>query len=146
MRLAERIILGTLRTAVILALLFGERAGAELVVIVSAKSPLTTLTKSQIADIFLGKTNHLPDGQPATPIDQPEGSASRDEFNAKFVGKSAAQIKNQWAKIIFTGRGFPPKEAANGVEVKKLVAQDPNAIGYIDPGLLDPSVKVLQMQ
>jgi hypothetical protein len=56
---------------------------------------------------------------------------------------SAAQIKAFWSKIIFTGRGQPPKAVANAEEAKKLVATNPNAITYIDRTMLDTSVKVV---
>jgi ABC-type phosphate transport system substrate-binding protein len=52
-------------------------------------------------------------------------------------------VKAHWAKIIFTGRGHPPEEAPNSVEVKKLIDKNPNAIGYIENNLVDGSVRVL---
>ena len=78
------------------------------------------------------------------PIDQAEGSVAREEFYTRFLGKSPAQVKAYWAKIIFTGRGQPPKEVASSIEVKKRVAENPNAIGYIDQSHVDESVRVLQ--
>jgi ABC-type phosphate transport system substrate-binding protein len=107
------------------------------------KSAVTTLTKVQLTDIFLGKANRFPNGAPAVPIDQPEGSVAREEFYAKFAGKSAAQVKAFWAKIIFTGRGQPPKEVADGIELKKRIAEDPSAIGYIDEKIVDDGVRVV---
>jgi ABC-type phosphate transport system substrate-binding protein len=104
---------------------------------------VTTLSKNQVVDIFLGKTSRFPDGSPAVPIDQVEASAARDEFYASFVGKSPAQLKAYWSKIIFTGRGQPPKEVSSSAEVKKLIAGNPNAIGYIEQNMVDGSVKVL---
>jgi len=80
-------------------------AMADVVAVVSAENSVTALNKSQLADIFLGKTNRFPDGTQAAPIDQAEGSAARNEFYDKIVGKTAAQIKAYWSKIIFTGRG-----------------------------------------
>lgn len=118
-------------------------ATADVVTVVSAKSPFTILSKSQVADIFLGKQVRFPDGTPALPIDQSEGSTARSEFYDKIVGKSAAQIKAYWSKIIFTGRGQPPPSVANGIEVKKRVVQNPAAIGYIDRSQVDDTVKVL---
>jgi ABC-type phosphate transport system substrate-binding protein len=118
-------------------------AGAEVVAVVSAKSAVTTLSQSQLADIFLGRASSFPSGARAVPIDQPEGSAARDEFYAKVAGKTAPQIKAFWSKIIFTGRGQPPKEVANGAEVKKIIAANPDAIGYIDKTLVDASVRVV---
>lgn len=113
------------------------------VVVVSTKSPITMLSKNQVADIFLGKTNHFPDGSKAVPVDQAEGSMTRDEFYADLVSKSAAQMKAHWSKIIFTGRGQPPKEIANGIEVKAFIADNLNAIGYIEQRMVDSSVRVI---
>ncbi len=94
-----------------------------MVAVVSAKSPVGTLGKNEIADIFLGKASRFPDGHPAVPVDQAEGSPARDEFYLHFAGKSPAQLKAHWSKIIFTGRGQPPREVGNGVEVKKYLTE-----------------------
>ncbi|MFY9328910.1 MAG: phosphate ABC transporter substrate-binding protein [Georgfuchsia sp.] len=120
-------------------------AMAEVVAVVSTRSSLTTLTKNQVTDIFLGKTSRFPDGSQAIPIDQVEGSAARDEFYAAVAGKSAAQIKAYWSKIIFTCRGSPPREMQNNSEVKKFLGENLAAIGYIDKSELDSSVKVLKI-
>ena len=126
--------------------LSASMAVADVVAVVSAKSLVTTLSKAQVVDIFLGKTALLPDGESAVPIDQAEGSTVRDEFYARFAGKSAAQIKAHWSKIIFTGRGQPPKEVLNDSEVKKRVVENPNAIGYIEDSMVDASVKICTKQ
>lgn len=137
----EFIIIGLL-----LSLLASE-ATAEVVVVVSAKSTVTTtLSKNQVMDIFLGKASRFPDGSQAVPIDQVESSATRDEFYLKFSGKSPAQLKAHWSKIIFTGRGQPPRVVSNNIEMKKLLNENPNAIGYIEQSAVDGSVKVLLPQ
>ena len=79
------------------------------------------------------------------PIDLTEGTPARDEFYAKLTGKSAAQIKAHWSKIIFTGRGLPPKEVLDANEVKRRLAENPNAISYIDQNMVDSSVRVLYL-
>jgi ABC-type phosphate transport system substrate-binding protein len=118
-------------------------AKADVVVVVSAKCAVSTLSKDQVTDIFLGKTARFPDGAQAVPIDQTEGSPARDEFYAKFANKSPAQLKAHWTKIIFTGRGQPPKSVANSVEVRKLIAANPQAISYIERSAVDSTVKVI---
>ena len=115
----------------------------EVVAVVSSKSPVPALNSTQVADIFLGKTTRLPDGAQPVPIDQNEESAVREKFYAQFTGKSPAQVKAHWAKIIFTGRGQPPRQAASAAEVKKALADTPYAIGYIDASQVDTSVRVL---
>ncbi|MEO8505299.1 MAG: phosphate ABC transporter substrate-binding protein [Acidobacteriota bacterium] len=116
---------------------------ADVVAIVSAKSPVIALTQSQIADIFLAKVARFPEGDKAVPLDQPEGSRERDEFYAKVAGKTAAQMKAHWSKIIFTGRGQPPVQAATDTEVRKRVGENPSVIGYIERTMVDASVRVL---
>jgi ABC-type phosphate transport system substrate-binding protein len=101
------------------------------------------LSKAQLADIFLGNSSRFPNGTPAIPIDQAEGSPARDEFYAKYASKSPAQVKAHWAKIIFTGRGQPPRNVATEGEIKKLIAANPQAVSYIERSAVDSTVKTL---
>jgi ABC-type phosphate transport system substrate-binding protein len=119
---------------------------AEVVAVVAATNPVTALSKSQIADMFLGKLTRFPDGRQVVPIDQVENSAVREAFYLEFAGKSPAQIKVFWSKIIFTGRGQPPPEVENDLEVKKFIAKNPDAIGYIERERVDDRVKVVLTQ
>jgi ABC-type phosphate transport system substrate-binding protein len=139
-RRIHRISLAT--TALILGLSISA-ASADVVAVVSSKSPITSLSKSQVIDIFLGKRTRFPDGTSAVPIDQAEGSEARDEFYSRFAAMSAAQLKAFWSKIIFTGRGQPPTAVGTGLDAKKLVVANPNAIGYIDQSLVDSSLRVV---
>jgi hypothetical protein len=129
-----------------IALTFGlsmSGASADVVAVVSSKSSITTLSKNQVMEIFLGKRTRFPDGSSAVPIDQTEGSVARDEFYSRFADMSPAQVKAYWSKIIFTGRGQPPRAAADGVEAKKLVIANLSAISYIDRSLVDSSLRVV---
>lgn len=134
-----------LLTVAWLAAASSTRAAAadDVVAVVSARSQVAGLNASQVADIFLGKTNRFPDGTLAVPVDLPEESPSRERFYAEYAGKSPAQVKAHWSKIIFTGRGQPPKTMNSGAEAKKFVADNPNAIAYIDSRLVDNSLRVL---
>ena len=118
-------------------------ATAEVVAVVSARGPATAMTTNQVVDIFLGRTSRFPDGRPAVPVDQAEGSAARDEFYSTYAGKSQSQLNAHWAKIVFTGRGHPPIVVANDLAVRKYLADHPGAIGYIDRKQVDSSVKVI---
>jgi hypothetical protein len=130
-------------TAVLVLLAVSERLSADEVAVVSAKSPVTTLTKSQLVAIFLGKAARFPDGTPAVPIDQSEDTPAREEFYARIAGKSAAQMKAYWSRIIFTGRGQPPRVVSSSSEAKKLLLAYPNTIGYIDSKLVDDTLRVV---
>lgn len=115
----------------------------DVVVVVSAKSPVSGLTPVQIAKIFLGKLGSFPGDGVAVPLDQAEGSAIKNAFYSRVVGKDAAQLNAYWAKIIFAGDGQPPRALSGDAAVKRAVANDPSAIGYIDESAVDNTVRVL---
>ncbi len=129
--------------ALALALCMNSAAAGELVVIVSAKSAVSTLRADQVADIFLGQIGRFPGGSEAIALDQRIGSPERDEFYSKVASKSPPLLKAYWSKMIFTGRGQPPKEASDSNSVRRMVADNPQLIGYIDRSALDPSVRAV---
>jgi ABC-type phosphate transport system substrate-binding protein len=113
---------------------------ADLVVIVSARNPVALLRADQVAAIFLGQSARFPDGTEAVPYDLRLGSPMRDEFYARVTNKTPALLKAHWSKMVFTGRGQPPAELPDSAAVRRKVADDPEAIGYIERGALDGSV------
>ena len=133
------------RLAMLLALA-GNIAAAEVVTVVSPQNPTTTLSRSEVSNIFLGKINRFPNGQPAVPIDQPESSQPREEFYRDVSNKQPADIKAYWSRMIFTGRGQPPLVVDGDEQVKKTLAGRPDGIGYIDRAAVDDTVKVLAVQ
>jgi ABC-type phosphate transport system substrate-binding protein len=116
---------------------------AGVVVVVGAKSAVASLDKTQVADIFLGKSATFPGGAQAVPVDQAEGSSQREEFHSKVTGKTGAQLSAYWSKLVFSGKASPPKEVPGAADVKGLVAANPNMIGYVDSAAVDASVKVV---
>jgi hypothetical protein len=120
-----------------------QAGAADMAVIVSARSPVTVLRPDQAADIFLGQAGSFPEGGQAIALDLPVGSPLRDDFYARLTGKSPALMKSHWTKMIFTGRGHPPRELANSIAVRRMVADNPGMVGYIDKAALDPSVRVV---
>jgi ABC-type phosphate transport system substrate-binding protein len=95
------------------------------------------LTKDELANVYLGHNQAL------TPLDQPESSPIRADYYKRLTGRDPAQIKAMWARLTFTGKGQSPKELPDSSAVKKAVAADPKAIGYIEKSAVDSSVKVL---
>jgi len=124
-----------------LALLTGAATAADLVVVVSAHSTITTLRAEQVADIFLSEATRFPDGGEVVALDLPIGSPLRDDFYLKVANRTPALMKAYWTKKIFTGRGQPPRELPNSMAVRKLIADNPTLIGYIERSALDASVR-----
>ena len=120
-------------------------AFAEIAVIVHP-SNTSAAQAADVQRIFLGKAKSFPGGGEATPFNLKEGNASRGVFDQGVLNKNASQVKAYWSQLVFTGKGSPPKDAADDEEMKKWVAGNANAIGYIDAGKVDGSVKVLFKQ
>lgn len=112
-------------------------AHAEVVVIVNPKAAQSTMTTEQVAQFFLGKSTAM------KPIDLPESAPLRAEFYKKVTDKDGPQVKAIWSKLVFTGKASLPQEVPTAADVKRIVASDPNAIGYIDKAALDGSVKAV---
>lgn len=127
--------------AIAIAMPASAATAGEVVVIVSARSPVASLRPDQVADIFLGQAGRFPDGAEAVALDQGIGSPLRDDFYAKVAAKTPALLKAYWTKMIFTGRGKPPRELPNSAAIRKQVADNPGLIGYIDKSALDASVR-----
>lgn len=121
--------------AVLLACLAATSQAADLVVI--ANPAVGSLTKDDVADLFLGKN------QAFTPVDQADSSAAFSDFYKKTSGRDVAQVKATWSRIVFSGKGQAPKQVADSAAMKKAVAADPKAVGYIEKSAVDGTVKVL---
>lgn len=123
--------------AVLVAAFAAAPALAEVVVVVNPKAPEASMTKDEVAQFFLGKSSAM------TPIDQPESAPIRAEFYKKVTDKDISQAKALWSKLVFTGKATMPKEVAGSAEVKRAVAANPKAIGYIEKSAVDATVKVV---
>ncbi|MCV6590809.1 MAG: phosphate ABC transporter substrate-binding protein [Marinobacterium sp.] len=128
--------------SILLMLLFSPLASAELVVIANSALVADGLDKRAVKQLFLGKTRKLA-GTRVVLLDQSAGSAEREQFYSQVTGKSAAQLKSYWSRLIFTGKGKPPEVVGDGAAVKARVASTSGAVGYVDAGQVDGSVKVL---
>lgn len=117
-------------------------AAAEVEVIVHPSNN-AALDQDAIQRIFLGKTRAFPGGSEAVPISAKEGSPEEQEFTEKVLSKSPKQLKSYWAKMVFTGKGTPPRQIDSAAEVVKLISANPNLIGFVPAGTADGSVKVV---
>mgnify|MGYP006139076979 CR=1 FL=1 len=115
---------------------------AEIAVVVNPANT-NAVSADDLNRLFLGRASSYADGSKATPLNLAEGQASREEFDNKVLNRSSSQLKAYWSKLVFTGKGTPPKELADDAAVKAAVAADATAIGYISSGSADASVKVV---
>jgi hypothetical protein len=103
---------------VLIGLLCLATAGKAEVAIIAHPSINETVSLDDLNRIFLGKAKALSSGHKIIPLNLVEGNATRKEFNNKVLRKTDSQLKAYWSKLIFTGKGQPPKELASVNEIK----------------------------
>ena len=114
---------------------------AEIAVVVGSNSAITTTDLNELKRVYSGKSKSL-GGVTVSPINQKEGAIT-DTFNREVLNKSSTQVKAYWSKLIFTGKGTPPKEVSGDAEVIAAVSSEATAVGYIDSSSVTDSVKVI---
>lgn len=135
-----------LRRASFLVLLVGPlavsaHADPRLAVIVHPHQ-LVNLTIVDVRQIYLKKRRYWPDGRPIIPINRDAGSDSRARFSRVVFGPLLDRMPVYWKRLYFQGV-LPPATLASSAAVKRFVAAEPNAIGYLEADDLDDSVRVV---
>lgn len=125
-------------------LLLATVAQADVVLVVAKNSTLESLNRHEVEDIFLGKATSLPNFGKVTPLDRNDEKL-REQFYAAFTGKTLSQVKAHWARIIFTGRGYPPK-TVNLNDLKTTLRNNPAAIGYVSSDQVDETLRIIKTQ
>ncbi|MFD2110634.1 hypothetical protein [Thiorhodococcus fuscus] len=116
---------------------------AALVVVMHAGAGIETLTRDQVINIFLGRFRKLPNGHLAIPIDQDSDHPMKAEFYRRLVGKNPAEIRAYWARLIFSGKTAPPREAKSEEQMIEWLMTQPGAIGYLPTDRLREPLKAV---
>ncbi len=127
----------------LLAWLTAPPAVAEPVVVVNAGNGIERLSRDEVINIFLGRYRQFPSGLAALPIDQPADQPLKAQFYHKLVNKDLAEINAYWARLIFSGKTSPPRQAASSEEVLEWLARNRGAIGYVDHSQVDARLKIV---
>lgn len=128
--------------ALIVALSFSTSSFADVSVIVN-KSNTSEINIEDIKRIFLGKAQQFPNGEEAVPINLEMSVPSRVDFDQSVLGRSTSQVTSYWSKLVFTGKGTPPKEISSETDVIELVKNNQNIIAYIDSAKVTGDVRVI---
>jgi ABC-type phosphate transport system substrate-binding protein len=104
----------------------------ELVVIVNPNIGVQHLSRREVLDIFLGRYRTFPSGASALPIDLDVSSSERRLFYVLLAHKEPADMGSYWARLTFSGKVSPPFAVADAHMALDIVANNPNAIAYVD--------------
>ena len=129
-------------TALVFILLLSSASFAAEIVIANNSVPVDALSKEKLKNIYLGKKSQWDNGNKIVVVMLKKGPV-HENFIKNMVKKSAAQFSSFWKKLIFTGKGKPPKAFATEAELVKYVSETADAIGYIDEATAHENVKVI---
>jgi ABC-type phosphate transport system substrate-binding protein len=121
--------------------LAGQALAGDLVVIVHPDRE-EHLGRAEVAQIYLKKRRFWSNGESIVPVNRNSGSDARALFVRAIFGEKARQLGMYWNRQYFQGV-LPPATLASDEAVKRFVASEPRAIGYIDADLVDDSVRVV---
>ena len=116
-------------------------ADARLAVIVHP-SRADRVSVADVARIFLRTRRFWRDGTPIVPLNREPGSAAREAFSHQVLGGDSARWASYWNDAYFNGV-FPPAVLSSSAAVKRYVASEAGAIGYVDPADVDDTVRVV---
>lgn len=142
------------KTCAALILLAGVSCGmpvpvySQISVIVAKHARLDSagVKQSSLKEIYTGAKLKWPGGHKIQVVDQ-AGTEVGKKFYEKVLGKSLHEMRRQWAQLTLSGQAAPPAQCSSDKTVKKIVAANPHAIGYIATAQLDDSVKeILRVQ
>ena len=137
--------LGPRTLLAIVALLAAPRVGnaaqAAIAVIVNP-SRHDVLDIPDLGRIYLGQRRFWDDGTPIVAFNLPSGTDLREQFSTRVLHEASAHLASYWNQRYFHGL-FPPAVLSSPDAVKRYVATDAKAIGYVPAADVDPSVRVI---
>ena len=113
-------------------------------IVVNPSNPATSMSKDEVARIFLKKSTKFSDGRSASPVDLAVNSSIRENFSKSVLGKPASAVDAYWQQQIFSGRDIPPPQKSENAAIS-FVRSNENGIAYISSGADTAGLKVINV-
>lgn len=140
----RNLVIGSLLTLVGVAWPQGSQAGGEvLAVIVNKANPVSSLSQNELRPIFQTTKKSWGHGEDAVPINLPEDSSLRNDFDQAVLGLDPERVARYWTDRKVRGGARPPVRVPNTAAVMRAVATKPGAVGYVRLNEVNGSVKVV---
>ena len=127
--------------AVTASVLVSVVANADFVVIAKSSSSMSTISRTNLRDIFLGNKTFLEDGKRVFAV-RPSDEKLNASFLESIVGINKEEFETHWRRRLFSGKAIPPKRFENVKQLIDYVADEPNAIGFVDDKELAGATKI----
>jgi ABC-type phosphate transport system substrate-binding protein len=115
-------------------------------IVVNSSNSVSSVSKSELLNIFLKKVSVFGNGVAAKPVDQSGSSPARATFSRLYLGKPVYAVKNYWDQQKLSGAGIPPDEKSSDDEVMSYVKSNAGGIGYVSSDADASGVKVIEVK
>lgn len=141
--MTKRLILRAAGLLLALTALLGPArpAAAQISVVVAASSTYRP-SEREILELFSGLKTQWADGTRVQLVDQADTPVGKRFYEA-FLHQSAARVRRDVTRLVFSGEAVPPLRMDGSAAVKRAVADNPARIGYIATAALDDTVREL---
>jgi ABC-type phosphate transport system substrate-binding protein len=117
-------------------------AGEPALAVIVHPTRAASLSVDDVAHIFLRQRRFWGDGARIVPINQGPATAARQLFTRRVLRMDTDWLQRYWNERYFSGV-LPPVVMSSPAAVKRYVASNPDAIGYLWPSEADESVHVV---
>ena len=124
------------------ALAIPAGAGAPTLAVIVHPSHTEPIDEPWLRLVYLKQRRYWDDGSPIVPVNRESGSHEREVFSTRVLRMTAARLAIYWNERYFEGT-LPPITLSSNIAVKRYVAHERSAVGYVPPEEVDASVKVV---
>ncbi len=102
----------------------------DLVVVTHPGVSVDSISSRELQRIFLGKSTRWPGGERVRPV-LLDGAPVRATFVTELLGRTEENFTVYWKRMVFTGKGRPPRSFATAAELAFYVRATEGAIGFL---------------
>jgi len=119
-----------------------EPDASSLAVVVGATSSVQRVTLDELRELYMRRQRLWADGSRAIPVNLPPGSAWRELFSQRVLGRSPRDLVSYWNARYFEGI-TPPPVLPSISAVRAYLASEPGAIAYLPADTVGDELRVL---
>ena len=122
---------------ILCAALVGTASAGEKVVVIVNEANAQGVTAADLKNMYNDIVIHWNNNEPIDLYDTPVSAEARKIFSEKVLGMSPNEAAREWANRKITNTAKNPPKTTKEELVPKLVARDPNAIGYVSASVAE---------
>ncbi len=114
-------------------------------VIVNNNNKTVSISKKELAMVFLKKKKKWKNGESIAPVDHQYRAEVRATFSEEIFGKKVSAVRSYWQSAMFSGMVSAPIEKMSDQEIINYIKKNKGAIGYISSTTNVSGVKVVSI-